>query len=436
MEPHPIKVLIRGFQSIEELDFDICGFTCVTGKSNIGKSAIIRAISRSIMNSPVVGLVRKGSKFSTVELISDKWRYKWEKGEGNSGVNRYKIGDRVLDKTGQNQLTEIKNMGFGSIRIGDDNIHPWWASQFDPIFLLDKSGPHVTEFITEVSKLKTLQNAIACASKQKNRNNEIAKLKANEIIKVKNRQSNIENLENVNNASIQLDEQIESIESYEQRLIDKNNFLSAIRTTEKNIKQLDNVSLVKIPKISTDIEQKIASIISMHTYWIELEKVAKSIIVVKMIKQVIIPEMPNINKLRSIISFSIIIELKKSVNILNGVTQLPILNDADLNINVVDLRNKRKYLNEIQKLSLSIEILNDIINIPELQELQPLQLQEMNNHLKAIKTAKELLEFSTKELQIAILEITNLEEELNKIPVCPSCKRPIMENHESHGDET
>ena len=126
MELQPVKVGIKCFQSIDVLDFEVFGFTAITGRSNIGKSAIMRAISRSIMNDPVINMVRRGEKFVTVELNSDKWGYKWEKGDGN-GINRYTIGDRILDKTGQNQLLEIKEMGFGSIRIGDDDIHPWWA---------------------------------------------------------------------------------------------------------------------------------------------------------------------------------------------------------------------------------------------------------------------------------------------------------------------
>lgn len=41
----PVKVSIKNFQSVSDIEFEIHGFTCITGPTNIGKSAIIRAIS-------------------------------------------------------------------------------------------------------------------------------------------------------------------------------------------------------------------------------------------------------------------------------------------------------------------------------------------------------------------------------------------------------
>jgi len=120
---NPVQVRIQNFQSIDHVEFEVRGFTCITGKTNIGKSAIMRAISRSLLNDPVTGMVRKGAKYASVEMKSEGWGYLWEKGEKD--VNRYEIDGKRYDKTGQNQLPEIEAMGFRSIRIGDDDLEPW-----------------------------------------------------------------------------------------------------------------------------------------------------------------------------------------------------------------------------------------------------------------------------------------------------------------------
>ena len=78
----PVQIRIRDFQSIDSIDLEVSGFTCVTGPTNIGKSAIVRAVSSAILNKSVVGSVRKGKKFCTVEVDG----LKWEKGER---VGRY-----------------------------------------------------------------------------------------------------------------------------------------------------------------------------------------------------------------------------------------------------------------------------------------------------------------------------------------------------------
>jgi len=48
-ELYPVKIRIKNFQSIEDLEIEVRGFTAITGKTNIGKSAIMRAISSAML---------------------------------------------------------------------------------------------------------------------------------------------------------------------------------------------------------------------------------------------------------------------------------------------------------------------------------------------------------------------------------------------------
>ena len=165
---NPIEVRIQNFQSIKDVSFRIHGFTTITGKTNIGKSAIVRAIAKSILNAPVTNMVRHGEKFCEVELHSEGWGFRWQKAE--KGVNRYYIDgkENPLDSVGRGQVQEIADFGFGSIKIGESKyLYPWYASQFDPIFLLNQSGPAITDFISEVSRLDILQNGIVICNKKK-----------------------------------------------------------------------------------------------------------------------------------------------------------------------------------------------------------------------------------------------------------------------------
>ena len=47
-----LKVTVEDFQSIDKAELEVSGFTCLTGKSNIGKSALLRALNAAMKNLP------------------------------------------------------------------------------------------------------------------------------------------------------------------------------------------------------------------------------------------------------------------------------------------------------------------------------------------------------------------------------------------------
>ena len=122
----PVHVEIENFQSIKSLKFDINGFTCITGKTNIGKSSILRAISSAISNRPVINFVRKGHKSCSVMLQSNcdvnPWGFEWEKFE--KGSNKYKIlgKNETLENTGSGQLSHVTEMGFRGVQINEKEL--------------------------------------------------------------------------------------------------------------------------------------------------------------------------------------------------------------------------------------------------------------------------------------------------------------------------
>ena len=56
-----VDVEIRNFQSIEKATIKIDGFTVVVGRSNIGKSALVRAVKAALTGAPVSSFVRHSS---------------------------------------------------------------------------------------------------------------------------------------------------------------------------------------------------------------------------------------------------------------------------------------------------------------------------------------------------------------------------------------
>lgn len=88
-----LDVEIRNFQSIEHVHVVIDGFTTLVGRSNLGKSAIVRAIKAALTGAPEETSVRHGPKcerevkgtksckcYCSVHIKTEGFDLLWEKG--------------------------------------------------------------------------------------------------------------------------------------------------------------------------------------------------------------------------------------------------------------------------------------------------------------------------------------------------------------------
>jgi len=165
-----VRVEVHDFQSIQDGVVDIDGFSVVVGRSNIGKSALVRAIKASLTGAPADTYVRhgpdcqrllKGSKsckcFCSVRLQGPGLDLLWEKGDS---VNRYVHNGTEHTVVGKG-TPEFLGPGFAPIHIGGDTTATLLqvADQFRPLFILDRSGTAVADVLSDVAKLDQINDA-------------------------------------------------------------------------------------------------------------------------------------------------------------------------------------------------------------------------------------------------------------------------------------
>lgn len=423
---NPIRVRIRNFQSVEDVELTVDGFTCIFGKTNIGKSAIMRAISSAILNDPVIGKVRKGSQFCTVELSCAGWGFKWEKGE--RGVNRYTIGDRVYDKVGQRQLDEIVQMGFGSVKVGDQEVQPWWSSQFMPLFLLDKSGPHVTDFISEVSRLTVLQDAVVLAARGKRQASDEAKSKSEEAAVLRDRLSKVSCLDLLSKLHEELEQQAQSIRSYESRLASGQAMAAKIEASAHKIRVLSGVSMATIPE--DKVGPKVDVMSDMFSHWTALESCAKRVITLRDVSRASVPHEPaeQYTRWRAAATFAKVDGLRRSVvamKSISGVTIPDLHETAEEAALVLTASRLRERLDGLRR---AVEALSVAIPVPS----DPAEISEAQKALCVMSMAaslrKEAAGLESRQ-KAADKELRSLEKEIRSIPSCPTCSRPIDQDH-------
>jgi hypothetical protein len=179
-----IDVTIMNFQSIDVLHFEIDGFTALVGRSNIGKSSIVRALKCALTGSSSPDDVRHDIKacgrylrktkkcqcFSSVKLaFEDGPSMLWEKGDA---INRYTVWkdgiEQVYDSVGKEaELPDFVGEQFSPVKMGSKHSLLQVSDQFDPLFLLDLQGTAVADTLSDLGQLDAVNKALTLAAKDR-----------------------------------------------------------------------------------------------------------------------------------------------------------------------------------------------------------------------------------------------------------------------------
>lgn len=155
-----MKLNIKNFQSIAEADIEIGPLTVLVGQSDVGKSAVIRALRLLHRNNGGLELVKYGATSLYIQqTCEDGSTASISKGKGQ---NAYQAGARVFSKVGKDVPPEICGILRTDELVLDKDlaIDLNFSGQFDSPFLLADSSAVVTKAISSLSGINILYSAI------------------------------------------------------------------------------------------------------------------------------------------------------------------------------------------------------------------------------------------------------------------------------------
>lgn len=121
----------------------IRGFTVLTGKSNLGKSAVIRALTGALFGAPGDYYIRDNQKQSGVGLGFKDLKLKWLKVRTGAAVlgreTSLELNGKKHTKLGRDHAALTEPFGFKKIKTQYTEICPQIADQMDKPFLDRKS---------------------------------------------------------------------------------------------------------------------------------------------------------------------------------------------------------------------------------------------------------------------------------------------------------
>ena len=441
-----LKVRIRNFQSIADTSFEIDGFSVIVGKNNKGKSATIRAIDAALSNKLGNNFIKWGKTETQVDIQKDNLDITWVKGDTAS--YRVKVGEISKTYTSLKGAVPqpILDAGFRKLEIADEKLNPITAHQFDEIFLLNKSGPFITETISTLYDLNTLNNADTLCQK---------KLKTFKSTQ-KTRVSDLETLTNKLDKFKGLDDtkaQFDSIKIFKSKsdelrkdLNEIESFISQLNTQINIVSTLKKINEIKIPNI-----EKTNVLISDYQWALSaLNQYNKLMVITQNMAPIGTIKVPDLSDTENIITenqwlintektFEALI---KSINALKSITKIKIPNlkktEALLkevsDVNALTDRLKTSVLS-CNKYSLG---LSDVKNLkPLLEKIKDTEAEVnkaafLNSTLDGVRNLSQAIKNLDCDLFDAKEKLTEAQEELNTFEICPLCNSSLtpVHNHE------
>ncbi len=146
------KLLIQNFQAHSRLciNFDK-GVTTIVGPSDVGKSAILRALRWVCLNTPGGdAFVRTGTKGAVVRLVIDGHTIERRRG---GDVNTYRLDDDEYKAFGRNVPDPIAEL----LNTGD----VCWQGQHDPPFWFAETAGEVSRQLNSIVNLGIIDKTLA-----------------------------------------------------------------------------------------------------------------------------------------------------------------------------------------------------------------------------------------------------------------------------------
>lgn len=261
------EVEVTNFQSIEHAQIVVKGYTALVGRSNIGKSAIVRAVKAALTGATGTSFVRHAPNCArrlrdakkcqcktTVRIKREGFDLLWEKGDND---NRYTFNGRVYDSVERGTPSFLSGE-YGSIKIGDDKELLQVADQFDPIFLLNRTGGVIADVLSDVARLDRINAAMRLVEKDRRDAVATRKVRELDIGDLTQRLLGFDGLDKALGQVRAVEETLPAIEQAEKRLLQIERLLENETAKESEIKHLSGVDGIVVPdstasRLSVDV---------------------------------------------------------------------------------------------------------------------------------------------------------------------------------------
>lgn len=266
-----VRIEIRNFQSIAHEIVEVQGFTALVGRSNIGKSAVVRAVKAALTGAPADAYVRhqsgcpritKAAKschcFCSVSIVSPGFDLLWEKGDT---VNRYVFNNATYTAVSRG-TPDFLLKECSLVKLGDDKELLQVADQFNPIFILNRSGTVVADVLSDVVKLDQINVAIRAVEKDRKEVVATRKVREDDVVSLELSVAAYKGLDEAVVRVRQVESKETLVQETEKKLAELTAFLDSLIDVVVRVKVLVTVDSVVVPQVQPvlDLSETLAAV--------------------------------------------------------------------------------------------------------------------------------------------------------------------------------
>lgn len=405
-----VRVEVKNFQSIEQEVIEIDGFSAVVGRSNIGKSAVVRAIKAALTGSSDDSYVRhgplclrlvKGTKTCkcscTVHIIGPGLDLLWEKGDA---VNRY-VYNTVEHTVVGRGTPEFLADEFSLVKLGDEKELLQVSDQFRPIFILNRSGTVVADVLSDVAKLDQINVAARLAEKDRKEASATRKVREKDILELRGDLLKYDGLDDVLVRVGEVEDCDRRVDETSHRLDQLERFVESAYGVARRVKALDQVNAVVVPGIGSLVALGTAYQI-MGGFELDLGQRMLAVAKLEGVEMVTIPSLD---------------EFKATSAKHSKLVQW-----------VLKIEHLKEFFDRTQKVNAVVP--------PALDGLASAQERYLRLHLwadKATAVARSVVDLKAA-LEAAIQAETEVLDEFKSLGVCPTCNRGYTVDPHQHSE--
>lgn len=444
-----INVQVKGFQSIEDLTLSIEGFTAIIGRSNIGKSALVRALKCALTNAEGVWFVRHGPDCarvlrgvkkckcqSSVHIVSEGFDLLWEKGDL---VHRYEFNGKNYESPDRGLPDFLSLSGLDPVRVGSDSGCIQISDQFFPIFLLNQSGGVVAETISDVSRLNRINRATKLVEKDRRDLQSTKKVLEGDVDKIRIRLCAYDNLDDALAKAGEVEHRFEAIEVSTDKLNTIKEFIAKITTLGLRIKALKGVDSVEVPDLGS-IETAKSKVEQLQEFADSYSYREAEVAELLWVDELQVPDSERLtqagSRLQELSGYVSEYSRRQAavanlewVEGLDG--KIPEIAGITESSGKLDLMNS--WLTRMRLLKLKFEALKKISDskVPDPDQLRVLQdkVGTLSRYASKVKLLSDSIASLQSDLTRVEQEEKSLQEEIDVLGVCPTCVRPLTLEH-------
>lgn len=436
------SVTIQEFQSIEKASFTINGFTALVGRSNIGKSAIVRAIQAALTNALGTDFVRHGSHCSrrvrgtkrckckcSVHIQSEGMDLLWEKGDD---VNQYTYNGEVYSRVDRG-MPDFLLRDFNLVKVGDRKMLIQVADQADPILLLNQTGTVVADVLSDVAKLDDINSAMSDAEKDRKEAVSELRVRENDILKVETDLIRFDGLDGVTKQSREVSEKMGQVQGLQDEVKNLTEFFESLQELVLAIRLLRQVDEVEPPD-TTPVETLGKTFEDVSWYDDEFAEKMSMVNLLSPVEDIEIPiDEILIESGRHLILLDALTIKTEVVDSLAPVADLSVPDVALIDVSelgqMVGWVEQIEYFKTLGQRWKGINSIADLEDPSSQDVIRLLDLVAFDSELNTLMAGMESMELALVDVDAAEAEI---QSEWDALGVCPTCSQPVSREHTHH----